>query len=128
MPVTIEYVVEREGVEKATFATKAEADAYDKLLDTADNLTALLEKSALLEDKYVKKLALYLANNRDPLINALAYKRKTTSNKPTTPNTAKKKTNNTPPQSLLDIVIEPDEEVAIQSAVEAVDKSSEAAA
>ncbi|MGL4714760.1 MAG: YebG family protein, partial [Aeromonas sp.] len=42
MAVEIKYVVVREGVEKMTFASKKEADAYDKLLDTADELITLL--------------------------------------------------------------------------------------
>ena len=37
MPVVIKYVVERNGVEKMTFSSKAEADHYDKLLETAEN-------------------------------------------------------------------------------------------
>ena len=42
MAVEIKYVVVRGGVEKMTFASKKEADAYDKLLDTADELMTLL--------------------------------------------------------------------------------------
>ncbi|HCP97002.1 MAG TPA: damage-inducible protein YebG, partial [Pseudoalteromonas sp.] len=33
MAVVVKYVVERNGVERMTFTTKKEADAYDKMLD-----------------------------------------------------------------------------------------------
>ncbi|TBR42777.1 hypothetical protein CBF23_006255 [Marinomonas agarivorans] len=129
MPVTVEYAVEREGMEKVTFSSKTEADAYDKLLDTADSLSQLLDKSALLQPKQVQELAFYLAHNRDPLINALAQRRKTVTSKPApTNNSRNKKTTKPAPQELLDIVIEPDEEAAIKNAAESVDKSNEAAA
>lgn len=50
MPVVIKYVVERNGVEKMTFSSKAEADHYDKLLETAENLEDLLQESGTLSD------------------------------------------------------------------------------
>jgi uncharacterized protein len=45
MSVEIQYVVVRDGVEKMTFASKKEADAYDKMLDLADNLGEWLKMS-----------------------------------------------------------------------------------
>jgi len=62
MAVEIKYVVVRGGVEKMTFASKKEADAYDKLLDTADELMTLLAGApvALAPD-------FYLAEQRDQL-------------------------------------------------------------
>ncbi len=36
MAVEIKYVVVRKGEEKMTFASKKEADAYDKMLDMAE--------------------------------------------------------------------------------------------
>ena len=42
MAVIVKYVVERNGEEKMTFTSKAEADAYDKMLDMADELFELL--------------------------------------------------------------------------------------
>ncbi|WP_341504082.1 YebG family protein [Gallaecimonas sp. GXIMD4217] len=72
MAVVIQYVVVREGVEKMTFTSKKEADAYDKLLDTADALAALLEKSPVeLDDKAVEELSFYLASNKDQLLEAI---------------------------------------------------------
>ena len=77
MPVIIKYVVERDGIEKMTFASKAEADAYDKLLDTADEISELLSNSNLLEDEQqVDSLSMYLAQNKDCLLQALGSKRK----------------------------------------------------
>ena len=77
MPVIIKYVVERDGIEKMTFASKAEADAYDKLLDTADDISELLSSSDLLNDeKQVDALSMYLAQNKDALLQALGSKRK----------------------------------------------------
>ena len=41
MAVEVKYVVIREGEEKMSFTSKKEADAYDKMLDTADLLDAM---------------------------------------------------------------------------------------
>ncbi|MFM5207100.1 YebG family protein [Aeromonas hydrophila] len=72
MAVEIKYVVVREGVEKMTFASKKEADAYDKLLDTADELMHLLAGAPVrLEPEQQESLAFYLAEQRDLLQNVL---------------------------------------------------------
>ena len=42
MAVEVKYVVIREGEEKMSFTSKKEADAYDKMLDTADLLDTWL--------------------------------------------------------------------------------------
>ena len=76
MAVIVKYVVERNGEEKMTFASKAEADAYDKMLDTADELFALLGKSDILED-----LAMFLAQNKEELLYAIGAKRRPTAKK-----------------------------------------------
>lgn len=55
MAVIVKYVVERNGEEKMTFTSKAEADAYDKMLDMADELFTLLENSKIIEDDNQKK-------------------------------------------------------------------------
>ena len=88
MAVIIKYVVERNGAEKMTFTSKAEADAYDKMLDTADELTALLSQSSLLtDDNQTEALALYLAQHKDELLVALGAKKPAAKDK-----TAKEKT------------------------------------
>jgi dsDNA-binding SOS-regulon protein len=72
MAVEIKYVVVRGGVEKMTFASKKEADAYDKLLDTADELMTLLAGAPVtLEPEQQESLAFYLAEQRDVLQNVL---------------------------------------------------------
>lgn len=68
MAVEIKYVVVRGGVEKMTFASKKEADAYDKLLDTADELMTLLAGAPIeLASEQQESLAFYLAEQRDVL-------------------------------------------------------------
>ncbi|MDO6618096.1 YebG family protein [Shewanella sp. 6_MG-2023] len=72
MAVITKFVVVREGVEKMTFTSKKEADAYDKMLDIADNLVPFITSAELeIEDNSVEKLAFYLASNKDELANLL---------------------------------------------------------
>jgi len=72
MAVEIKYVVVRGGVEKMTFTSKKEADAYDKLLDTADELMTLLTAAPIaLEPEQQESLAFYLAEQRDALQSVL---------------------------------------------------------
>jgi len=78
MAVIVKYVIERNGVEKMTFAAKSEADAYDKMLDIADELFVVLGQSQLLADEAQQEsLALYLAQNKDEILQALGAKAKT---------------------------------------------------
>ncbi|HDY7720683.1 TPA: YebG family protein [Vibrio vulnificus] len=82
MAVIVKYVVERNGEEKMTFTSKAEADAYDKMLDMADELFDLLGKSDLLEDEGKQEdLAMFLAQNKEELLYALGAKRRPTPKK-----------------------------------------------
>ncbi|MFQ2091454.1 YebG family protein [Aeromonas taiwanensis] len=72
MAVEIKYVVVRGGVEKMTFTSKKEADAYDKLLDTADELMTLLAGAPVaLAPEQQESLAFYLAEQRDLLQHVL---------------------------------------------------------
>ena len=83
MAVIVKYVVERNGEEKMTFTSKAEADAYDKMLDMADELFTLLGESKLLEDEAKQEeLSLYLAKNKEEVLIALGAKRKPLPKKP----------------------------------------------
>lgn len=78
MAVIVKYVIERNGVEKMTFTAKHEADAYDKMLDVADELFVLLEQSQLVkEENQRESLALFLAQHKDELLQALGAKAKT---------------------------------------------------
>lgn len=66
MTVIIKYIVERKGVEKMTFTSKKEADLYDKMLDSADQLAEFLSKSSVtLDDQQLEELGLYLASNKE---------------------------------------------------------------
>ncbi len=76
MPVIIQYVVERDGEAKMTFASKQQADAYDKMLDLAELMGDLLGRSQLLNDNQSELLSLYLAQNKDELLAALQGKAK----------------------------------------------------
>lgn len=68
MAVVTQFVVVREGVEKMTFTSKKEADAYDKMLDIADNLIPFLSKSELdLAENDIEKLGFFLAQHKDDL-------------------------------------------------------------
>jgi dsDNA-binding SOS-regulon protein len=69
MAVIVKYIVVRNGEEKMTFATKKEADAYDKMLDIADNLFEFLERSKIkLNENQLEDISLLLAENRDKLM------------------------------------------------------------
>ncbi|MDZ7869649.1 MAG: YebG family protein [Rheinheimera sp.] len=76
MPVIIQYVVERDGEAKMTFASKQQADAYDKMLDLAELMGDLLGRSQMLNDNQTEQLSLYLAQNKDELLAALQGKAK----------------------------------------------------
>lgn len=72
MAVIVKYVVERHGVEKMTFAQKQDADAYDRMLDMADELFAVLQQSGLTKDEQqAEDLAMYLAQQKDQVLQAL---------------------------------------------------------
>ena len=70
MAVIIKYIVERKGVEKMTFTSKKEADAYDKMLDSADQIALFLSESPVsLDDQQLEELGLYIASNKEVLQN-----------------------------------------------------------
>ena len=69
MAVIVKYIVVRNGEEKMTFATKKEADAYDKMLDIADNLFEFLETSKIkFTENQLEDISLLLAENKDKLV------------------------------------------------------------
>lgn len=76
MAVIVKYVVERNGEEKMTFTSKSEADAYDKMLDMADEMFTLLAASELFEDEAKQEeLSLFLAQKREEVLIALGAKK-----------------------------------------------------
>lgn len=85
MAVVTQFVVVRDGAEKMTFTSKAEADAYDKMLDMVDRLMPLLAASGVVtEEQQQEDLALYIAQQREQMLVALGAK------KPTKPKALKK--------------------------------------
>jgi dsDNA-binding SOS-regulon protein len=68
--IIIKYIVERKGVEKMTFSSKKEADAYDKMLDSADQLAEFIGASTVkLDDQQLEDLGLYFASNKEIVMN-----------------------------------------------------------
>lgn len=68
MAVEIKYVVIREGEEKMSFASKKEADAYDKMLDLAEVLNDWLVASPLeMDDAQRDTMAMWLAERKEAL-------------------------------------------------------------
>lgn len=68
MAVEIKYVVIREGEEKMSFASKKEADAYDKMLDLAEVLNDWLVQSPLeMDDVQRDTMAMWLAERKEAL-------------------------------------------------------------
>ena len=87
MAVITRFIVVRNGVElDKVFDVKKEADAYDKMLDAAENLALFIKKSDLkidLDVKTVEEISIYLAKNAPEVINILR------GIKPKTPSAAK---------------------------------------
>ena len=75
MAVIVKYVVERNGEEVMTFSSKAEADAYDRMLDLADSLAPLLSQVDCLSEDQIEALSLHLAQNKDSLQTLLKGKK-----------------------------------------------------
>jgi dsDNA-binding SOS-regulon protein len=67
MAVITKYVVVRHGVElDREFLVKKEAEAYDKMLDAAENLAAYIKDAGLeidLDGKAIDALCVFLAKN-----------------------------------------------------------------
>ena len=64
MSVIVQYIVERDGVRKMTFTSKREADAYDRMLDMADELFTLLGEGDFgVDEEKLEEIALHLAKN-----------------------------------------------------------------
>jgi dsDNA-binding SOS-regulon protein len=67
MAVITKYVVVRNGVElDKEFLVKKDADAYDKMLDAAENLAAFIKEGDLsidLDEETIDTLSVFLAKN-----------------------------------------------------------------
>lgn len=76
MAVITQYVVVRDGEQKMSFTSKAEADAHDKMLDMVEALFPLLEQSEVLTDeKQIEDMALFMAREREQVLIALGAKK-----------------------------------------------------
>ncbi|PCI62981.1 MAG: hypothetical protein COB35_01950 [Gammaproteobacteria bacterium] len=83
MAVESRFVVIRNGVEVETFMDKKAADEYDKMLDMADNLTAMLANSTLeITESLAEELSIFLAQNRENVLIALQAKKAKVEKKP----------------------------------------------
>ena len=83
MAVESRFVVIRNGVEVETFMDKKAADEYDKMLDMADNLTAMLEKSPIeLSEDMTEELSIFFAQHREDVLVALQAKKPKPAAKP----------------------------------------------
>jgi uncharacterized protein len=75
MAVITRFIVVRNGVElDKVFDVKKEADAYDKMLDAAENLAVFIKKSNLqidLNTKTVEEISICLAKNAPEVISIL---------------------------------------------------------
>ncbi len=76
MSVVIQYVVERNGVAKMTFTSKQQADAYDKMLDIAEQLAGLLVEHQLLDEEQADQVAMFMAQRKDEISQLLQGKLK----------------------------------------------------
>ena len=75
MAVITQYVVVREGLEGGqVFSVKKEAEAYDKMLDAADRLAALIREGDLSVDidaRTIDELSVLLAKNGPEVVKIL---------------------------------------------------------
>jgi dsDNA-binding SOS-regulon protein len=75
MAVITKYVVVRHGVElDKEFLVKKEADAYDKMLDAAENLAALIEDADLkldIDRATIDAVTVFLAKNGPEVVRIL---------------------------------------------------------
>ena len=75
MAVITRYVVVRNGVElDPVFSVKKEAEAYDKMLDAAEELAGFIKSSALevaITDETIDAVAILLAKNGPEVVKIL---------------------------------------------------------
>lgn len=72
MTIVTQYIVERNGKSMKTFASKRDADVYDKMLGIADDIYDFIEQVDMGVSELVREnLSLYLAENKDLVISIL---------------------------------------------------------
>ena len=68
MAVIVKYVVVRDGKEDMIFTSKQEADAYDKMLDIAEQLHAFIQTGEVdIPADQLDDLTFFMAQNRDQI-------------------------------------------------------------
>lgn len=83
MAVLTQYIVEhnaysQQGKQAMIFTSKKEADAYDKAFDIADSLQDFLQRAdCKLNDTELETLSLYIAIQRDEVMQLLKGKKST---------------------------------------------------
>jgi len=108
MAVESRFVVIRHGAEVQTFMDKKSADEYDKMLDMADNLTAMLESTPFdLSDEVKEDLSIYLAQNREDVLIALQAKKAKPAPKTTSTPLASKIEVEAPAEEVVEITSKP---------------------
>lgn len=112
MAVIIKYVVVRDGKKDMIFATKKEADAYDKMLDIAEQLSLYLQQTSIVlaEDQW-EHLTLFMASHREPLSRLLKGERLQAATAATSP-----------PSAASELTAEPVAEAPTESAVPMTDE------
>lgn len=66
MSVKTQYVVQHKGEDKLVTCDKKEADLYDKMLDTADNIAQLLTSQGItVDEKQLEDISIALSKNKD---------------------------------------------------------------
>ena len=73
MAVEVRYLVIRDGKEVGMYTTKKEADAHDKMLDIAENISSFIGEAAHidLDERQTEELSLHFAQHRDVVIKIL---------------------------------------------------------
>jgi len=69
MAVIVQYIVERNGIQKMTFDNKKEADAYDKELEISEEMSVLLEQANMaIDETQMEELCLFIAKNKEQVM------------------------------------------------------------
>ncbi|MGD8591974.1 MAG: YebG family protein [Gammaproteobacteria bacterium] len=72
MAVIVQYIVERNGIQKMTYTDKKEAEEYDKQLEIAENLFVLLETAGVaISEEQLDQISFFLAQNKDQAVSIL---------------------------------------------------------
>jgi dsDNA-binding SOS-regulon protein len=72
MAVIVQYIVERNGIQKMTYTDKKEAEEYDKQLEIAENLFVLLETAGVaVSEEQLDQISFFLAQNKDQAVSIL---------------------------------------------------------